>query len=144
MMVGNCNLTASYFTSLGLAKYLKAYQMSDEKIPLLCLSIGVAYLSLVLHRNTSDRHSCVIQAFAFLSEYYNLRGATPEAVYNMARAFHQLNLVHYAVPLYNKVLEMGDSQNSIVIDAAYNLSLLYRSSGSNDLARQIIMQYITI
>jgi len=127
-----------------LVEYIKAYQMTEAKIPLLCLSIGVAYLSLVMHRNTPDRHSCIMQAFAFLSEYYNLRGATPEAIYNMARAFHQLNLVHFAVPLYNKVLEMGDPQNSIVIDAAYNLSLLYRSSGSIELARQIIMQYITI
>jgi len=118
--------------------------MVNKKIPLLCLSTGVAYLALVMHRNTPDRHKCILQAFAFLSEYYNTRGRTIEAVYNLGRAFHQLGLVQFAVPLYKKALNMEKDENNLKMDVAYNLSLIYKASGSVELARQITMQYLTI
>jgi general transcription factor 3C polypeptide 3 (transcription factor C subunit 4) len=75
----------------------------------------------------------------------SLSKGNEESNYNIARAFHQLGLVDLAVPYYQKVLNTtGDSDNSVKQESAYNLSLIYRSSGSLELANQILKEHITI
>jgi hypothetical protein len=46
-----------------------------------------------------------------------------------------------AIPLYEKVLKGDDD---IKMEAAYNLSLIYRASGSYELARTVLTQYIVV
>ncbi|KAK8813354.1 hypothetical protein WA158_002946 [Blastocystis sp. Blastoise] len=80
-----------------------------------------------------------------------------ECYYNSARVYHQLHQYDIAMQYYHKVLEIEDQSQPIptdyitiwntytpVTEAAYNLSLLYRESGSNEIANQIIMKYIQI
>merc|ERR1711981_945503 len=47
----------------------------------------------------------VMQAFGNFDVYARLMGYTPGALYNCARAFHQVGLKHYAHSLYQQVLE---------------------------------------
>ena len=86
-----------------------------------------------------------------------LRENKQEAFYNMGRAAHQLNLTHLAVPWYQQALAakapqplhtLGDppqatGQSDLKRAIAYNLSKIYRASGADALARQIVRQYLT-
>ena len=127
-----------------------------------------------------------------------------EAAYNIARAAHHLNLLHIAVPFYERALESapapsahpphhGDAmaanradeegneaaagaskgaaaaararpgaalfaeegqqpataqaeqcKHGLQCEAAYNLSLIYRSSGADELARQVLRRHLTL
>ena len=72
-----------------------------------------------------------------------------EVMFNLGRAYQQLGLVHLAVPFYQTVIataaaaqsESRTEQPSAVgyfNEASYNLSLIYRASGSPDLARAVL------
>eukprot|EP01125_Pyxidicula_operculata_P021862 TRINITY_DN870_c0_g1_i2.p1 TRINITY_DN870_c0_g1~~TRINITY_DN870_c0_g1_i2.p1 ORF type:complete len:580 (+),score=120.59 TRINITY_DN870_c0_g1_i2:949-2688(+) len=144
LMVGHHYQTAAYYPKLALTHYLKAYQISNHKIPLLCLNIGIAFLNLVMNKTTEDRHGTIIKAFTFLYEYYNLRNRGIEALYNLARGFHQLGLVQFATPLYEKALKMTDDPHNIKMEVAFNLSLIYRASGSTVLAHNLLLKYLVV
>ncbi len=66
----------------------------------------------------------------------------------MARAYHQLGLVHLALPYYQKVLNTvtpaDASAEGLPREAAYNVSLIYRASGNSALAASVMRQYLTI
>lgn len=85
-----------------------------------------------------------------------------EALYNIARAYHQVGLVTLAASYYEKVLAVHQkdcplpkfpAENQIEEqqktpgycdlrrEAAYNLHLIYKKSGAIDLARQVLMDY---
>lgn len=55
-------------------------------------------------KKVPDRNQAVLYGFAFMQAYQAARGAPQEAAYNMARAAHELNLLHVAVPLYEQAL----------------------------------------
>jgi general transcription factor 3C polypeptide 3 (transcription factor C subunit 4) len=99
-----------------------------------------------MSRKTADRHKCALQAFAFLFKYKQLSKHNQESVYNLARAFHHLNLTHFAVRLYEQVLnwETEENENHLKKEAAYNLSLIYRASGNESLSRKLLQEYIII
>jgi len=77
-----------------------------------------------------------------------------EAYYNLGRAMHQLNLLPAALFYYKKALELGpsipqegeegDSIFDLRREIAYNISIIYRSSDSHDLARFYIEKYIVL
>lgn len=93
-------------------------------------------------------------------EYAQYREEALESNYNLGRAAHHLGLVHIAVQYYHKCLnskpylagvgaiEEGTRvmvhQATLKREAAYNLSLIYRGAGADDLARQVLRQYVTI
>lgn len=85
-----------------------------------------------------------------------------EALYNIARAYHHIGLVTLAATYYEKVLTIHErdypipklpNENQDDIDslkpgycdlrreAAYNLHLIYKSSGAVDLARQVLKDH---
>ena len=87
------------------------------------------------------------QACAFLHTYLKLRGHCQEAYYNLGRAMHQLGILTAAVHYYKKVLDMKspiiENENfSCQKEAAFNLSLIYKNSGSYELARMILRKNI--
>lgn len=95
----------------------------------------------------------VCQAFTFLYQYHFLReGDNPqEAAYNVARAFHQLGLVHFAVSYYEKALTLQPpagyptrSHYDLKREAAYNLALIYKASGAPYLALQLTRQFCVL
>mmetsp|Transcript_7133 Transcript_7133/g.11257 ORF Transcript_7133/g.11257 Transcript_7133/m.11257 type:complete len:971 (-) Transcript_7133:169-3081(-) len=152
ILVGHHCLMSGFFR-LALGEYFRAYP-SVPNDPVINLCIGLGYLQQVMSRMTTDRNYFAIQAFTFLHKYFSIRKGSEEACYNLARAYHQIGLLQFAVPYYEKVLSMPhhhDSKdvgkgevNSLKREAAYNLSLIYRSSGSHALARQILQEYLTI
>ena len=52
----------------------------------------------------ADRNQAVLYGVAFMQAYQAARGAPQEAAFNMARAAHELNLLHVAEPLYEQAL----------------------------------------
>jgi general transcription factor 3C polypeptide 3 (transcription factor C subunit 4) len=71
-----------------------------------------------------------------------------ESMYNLGRAYQQLGLVHLAVPYYESIIALHLSASPAVQcqnmsigyfrEASYNLSLVYRASGSFELAREVL------
>eukprot|EP00795_Rhopilema_esculentum_P004300 gene4300-20500_t len=171
----NTFLCGSYKYALG--EYIRAFRMKPRD-PMLSLCIGITYLHLACQRFTKHRHTSVLQraslqpsrtskglyakwchkyflalmrmGIAFMLQYYNMRGRCQEACYNLARAFHQVGLVHFSVMFYNKALNfpLKEDQYSEFSDlhreAAYNLALIYKNSGNDDLARRTLCKYIWV
>ncbi|MFN9944057.1 MAG: hypothetical protein ACK56I_31770, partial [bacterium] len=82
-----------------------------------------------------------------------------EVYYNLGRALHQLSLFSLAVPCYEHVLVSNSATSppsssassssgspasmSLKREAAYNLSLIYRLSGADAMARHVLAAYCT-
>ena len=95
---------------------------------------------------------------SLLQEYAQHREHEQESNYNLGRAAHHLGLVHIAVEYYQKCLDGSDSQSVQALhngteptyeaglkqEAAFNLSLIYRGTGADDLARQVLQKYVSI
>ena len=92
------------------------------------------------------------QGMAFLSKYRELSTKDPvtleEVDYNYGRAFHGLGVAHLAVIHYERVLESvkarmesspdphGVRRESLAMESAHNLMLLYTASGSFKLVKE--------
>lgn len=94
-----------------------------------------------------------------------LQSLLQEALFNIGRACHHVGLVSQAVIYYQRVLDTREddypipklpNENSDPVEnrkpgycdlrreAAYNLHLIYKTSGAHDLARQILKDYCTV
>ncbi|KAI9228934.1 MAG: hypothetical protein DHS80DRAFT_14825 [Piptocephalis tieghemiana] len=146
-LYGHVSATARTYRS-SIAYFLRAFTLHPSD-PILNLSLGISYLGRAMQRTTADRQSEILWGFSYLYRYADLRSGTPsspwdqEVHYNLARAFHHLGLVHLAIPHYEKVLEMDDPTN-LCFEAAYNLSLIYLTSGSPLLASSLLDKYCTV
>ncbi|EFJ04351.1 hypothetical protein SELMODRAFT_432497 [Selaginella moellendorffii] len=150
-----------------LREYLQAYKQQPED-PFINLCVGVSFINLSQGFRLSNRNQCVLQGFAFLYKYQRLSNHNQESNYNIARAYHCVGLVHLAVTYYEKVLQHFEKDRPIVRlpyesstflsqdfvpegrvgghcdlrrEAAHNLHLIYKKSGSLHLARQVLMDY---
>lgn len=71
-----------------------------------------------------------------------------ESHYNLGRAFHHADLVTMAELHYRRVFECRDAAGAgggdrdICREAAFNLAHIYRASGNDDLAEEIIDKYL--
>lgn len=168
---------------VALAEYLPAYIRLPSN-PTMLMSLGLAYLNQALSRTNPDRNMTVMQAFTFLFRYGDVNGWTQEALYNVGRAFHQLDLLNFATHMYQKALEASPilekafkaartggtpaeidleamevddvaqadferetdalKRTDLSMEIAYNLSLIYRRSGSHMLANSILSKHIVI
>ncbi|KAG7384785.1 General transcription factor IIIC, polypeptide 3 [Phytophthora pseudosyringae] len=149
--------------SLTVGELTLAHQKHPND-PLTLFCIGLAFLSASMQRTINDRQHTVAKAFAFLQQYERTRNAAPsditseirqvEAWYNIGRAHQQLGLFHLAIPMYERVLRFFEESKEqkrevppeylLCRETAYNLSLIYKQSGANDLARYLIAKYLTI
>uniref|UniRef100_H3HC32 Uncharacterized protein n=1 Tax=Phytophthora ramorum TaxID=164328 RepID=H3HC32_PHYRM len=149
--------------SLTVGELTLAHQKHPND-PLTLFCIGLAFLSASMQRTINDRQHTVAKAFAFLQQYERTRVAAPsditsdirhiEAWYNIGRAHQQLGLFHLAIPMYERVLRFCEKNKDqqcevppeylLCRETAYNLSLIYKQSGANDLARYLIAKYLTI
>ncbi|TDH68311.1 hypothetical protein CCR75_004520 [Bremia lactucae] len=149
--------------SLTVGELTLAHQKHTND-PLTLFCIGLAFLSASMQRTINDRQHTVAKAFAFLQQYEQTRITAPsdinskfrqiEAWYNIGRAHQQLGLFHLAIPMYERVLRFIEESKElkrnvppeymICRETAYNLSLIYKQSGANDLARYLIAKYLTI
>ena len=68
-----------------------------------------------------------MRAFAFFFEYHRLLEESPEAAYNVGRAFHFVGLLHHAADFYNRVLASAHRGHvTLAMEAAHNLSIIYK------------------
>ena len=144
----NALMSGSY--KHALAEYVTIYKQCPTE-PLAAFCVSLAFVHLATQKFTSNRHSIVIQLTAFLDLYLELRGECQESLYNVGRAFHQLGLFSNAVHFYRKALDLGpdiqtkDKHNfDLKREIAYNLSLIYRNSGADDMALTILHKHFVV
>ncbi|KAG1738029.1 hypothetical protein EDB19DRAFT_1895731 [Suillus lakei] len=131
---------------------LHAYDYCPED-PVVCLSLAIASLGRAMQRQSDNRHHMIAQGMAFLSQYRKLRKSSDDEMlaevdYNFGRAFHQLGLHTHAVSHYERVLEIAEKQGSeyasVAKEAAYNLSLIYVTTGAVPLADGLYRRWLSI
>ncbi|XP_066942699.1 general transcription factor 3C polypeptide 3 isoform X3 [Macrobrachium rosenbergii] len=144
----NCLVAGTYKYSL--AQYIQAFKQ-DPSNPLIPLMLGLTFTHMACQKFSGKKHSLVVQACAFLNTYVEMRGECQESMYNMGRAFHQLNLLPQAVHYYKRALEFPAVESppdgpmlDLSREIAFNLALIYQSSGSPNLARMYLFRYIQI
>ncbi|KAM3855228.1 general transcription factor 3C polypeptide 3 isoform 1-T1 [Vipera latastei] len=134
-----------------LGQYVQAFRTNSDE-PLYSLCIGLIFIHMASQKYVLKRHALVIQGFSFLQRYLSLRGSCQESYYNLGRALHQLGLVHLAIHYYKKALELPPlvlegieaDQTDLRKDIAFNLSLIYQSSGNIRMARTLLYTYGTV
>lgn len=144
-----CLAAGTYKYSLN--EYMSAYKQ-DPTNPFLALLNGIVLVQMTCQKFSSGKHSLVTQACAFFDSYLRSRGAIQETYYNLGRAMHQLGILPAAIHYYEQGLACKPSvtqgRHAHVFDLsreiAYNLSLIYRSSGANDVARMYLNKYICL
>ncbi|KAJ7323395.1 General transcription factor IIIC, polypeptide 3 [Desmophyllum pertusum] len=142
----NALVSGSYRFAVG--EYVRAFRQAPHD-PLVTLCLGLQYIHLASQHFPRNRHSCVVQ-------YLGIRGECQEAFYNIGRAFHQLGLLQFAVHYYNKALEFPlyetskpdgektdkfSEKRDLHRETAFNLSLIYRASGNEIMAKELLMTH---
>nr|XP_056717241.1 general transcription factor 3C polypeptide 3 [Euleptes europaea] len=139
----NAFVSGSFKHALG--QYVQAFRSNPEE-PLFNLCIGLTFIHMASQKYVLKRHALIVQGFSFLHRYLHLRGSCQESLYNLGRALHQLGLVHLAIHYYQKALELPPlvlegidaDQTDLRRDIAFNLSLIYQSSGNIRMARKLL------
>jgi general transcription factor 3C polypeptide 3 (transcription factor C subunit 4) len=134
------------------------------------LSIATMWAQNSMKRQTENRHFGIMQGLAFLYRYYELRTASgracdcQEAEYNIARMWHNLGLIHLAMPAYEKVLELSgqvqeewltnrasiegigadDDAEDFAREAAFALQSIYAIDGNDEAANAITEEWLVI
>jgi tetratricopeptide (TPR) repeat protein len=170
-------MAAAVFSARGLAGSYKPGLRLHARVsrgvptcPLSALCIGTNMLYLSRSRTVSDRNEVTLKAFTYMDAYRRLRRAqfAEEGVhikyffeleidYNIARAMHDLGIVHMAAELYMSILDrngppscIGSNGSQTRIppwinvkrDAAYNLLHILRQSGSVRLALAVMHEHL--
>lgn len=145
----NCLIAGTY--KYALSEYVAAYRLRERPLP--ALLVAVSLLHMASQKFSAKKAHLVVQAIGFLREYRRLRGAAAEqeTAYNIGRGFHQLGLLHLAAANYRRALLALPPPDVAPLDAfdlrreaAFNLHLIYLSSGSRDLANMYLLEHIVV
>lgn len=145
----NCLIAGTY--KYALSEYIALYRVRED--PLLAFLIGVTLFQMASQKFSAKKNHLVLQGIGFFNIYKKLRGpdGLHEVLYNIGRGYHQLGLLHVAEAYYKKVLSMESQMVDgcsnlfdLKREAAFNLHLIYKNSGSNDLATMYLLKYIVI
>ncbi|RDX56401.1 TPR-like protein [Lentinus brumalis] len=150
---GQILLAAKSYQS-ALFYLLQAYDYVPDD-PLVCLSLAIASIGRAMQRQSDNRHHLITQGMAFLTRYRELRGdaagGLDEVQYNFGRVFHQLGLHSLAVRHYERVLEAAEERTKtdpedvgLAREAAYNLSLIYVTTGATPLAQALYRRWLSL
>ncbi|KAH9065441.1 TPR-like protein [Lactarius vividus] len=123
--------------------------------PMICLGLAIASMGRAMQRQSDNRHHLIAQAMAFFTRYRKLQQAetveSDEVEYNFGRAFQQLGLHSLAVKHYERVLEIVERKTKanpedvgLAREAAYNLSLIYVTTGASALAEDLYHRWLTL
>ncbi|XP_054628757.1 general transcription factor 3C polypeptide 3 [Dunckerocampus dactyliophorus] len=145
----NAMVSGSFKHALG--QYVQAFQSQPDN-PLFTLMVGLTFFHMASQKFVAKRHTLMVQGFAFLWRYVELRGECQESMYNLGRALHQLGLTHLAIHYYQKALVLpaqklegiADDQVDLRREVAFNLSLIYQGSGNVEMAHQLITTHCII
>ncbi|XP_078536552.1 general transcription factor 3C polypeptide 3 [Lissotriton helveticus] len=145
----NAFVSGSFKHALG--QYVQAFRAKqNETLTNLC--IGLTFIHMASQKYALKRHALVVQGFSFLTRYLDLRGPCQESYYNLGRGLHQLGLVHFAIHFYQKALEVpplklegiDEDQVDLRREIAYNLALIYQTSGNTTMARRMLYMHCTV
>lgn len=141
----------SYVPSL---VYFTRIYKSYKNEPIVCLLAGLAHVHRSMQRSSTNRHLELLQGLKYVMEYFELRSSSKfgrleyqEALYNLGRVYHLLGLFSIAVEYYDRVLtefDDLDSEEDLKRQTAYNLVLIYNSSGNTRLSNKIMEEFLTI
>uniref|UniRef100_A0A8C3TGX8 General transcription factor IIIC subunit 3 n=1 Tax=Chelydra serpentina TaxID=8475 RepID=A0A8C3TGX8_CHESE len=142
----NAFVSGSFKHALG--QYVQAFRTNPDE-PLYSLCIGLTFIHMASQKYVLKRHALLVQGFSFLHRYLGLRGPCQESFYNLGRGLHQLGLVHMAIHYYQKALELPPlilegieaDQTDLRRDVAFNLSLIYQSSGNLRMVQKLLHTY---
>ncbi|XP_065214055.1 general transcription factor 3C polypeptide 3 [Planococcus citri] len=145
LFANNCLTAGTY--KYALNDYSIVFQ--DKETSMVALLLAVAVLHMSCSKFSTNRHSFTSQCLAFLYKYQNLRGEpmNQEINYNFARAFHQLELFPQAIHYYKKALECKPAVSDMYdlkAEIAYNLHVIYMSSGQPRVANMYLQKYAVI
>ncbi|KAH9969571.1 TPR-like protein [Russula dissimulans] len=123
--------------------------------PMICLGLAISSMGRAMQRQSDNRHHLIAQATAFLTRYRALRQVdgteSDEVEYNFGRAFQQLGLHSLAVKHYERVLEIAEKRTrtkpddvGLAREAAYNLSIIFVTTGANTLADDLYRRWLTL
>ncbi|CCM04149.1 uncharacterized protein FIBRA_06311 [Fibroporia radiculosa] len=120
-------------------------------------ALSIASFGRAMQRQADNRNHLITQAsvgLAFLSQYRSIRGENTDGVeeveYNFGRAFQQLGLHSLAARHYERVLELAekraatDSQDGLAREAAYNLSIIFVTTGAGPLAEKLYRRWLSL
>ncbi|KAG7095406.1 hypothetical protein E1B28_006157 [Marasmius oreades] len=133
---------------------LRAYDFCPQD-PMICLCLAIASIGRAMQRQSDNRHHLITQGLAFLSQYRKLRRSDGiylgEVEFNFGRTFQQLGLHSLAAKHYQRVLDMAekepgneDENVSVTREAAYNLALIYVTTGAAPLADELYRRWLSI
>ncbi|XP_062354073.1 general transcription factor 3C polypeptide 3 isoform X2 [Cinclus cinclus] len=145
----NAFVSGSFKHALG--QYVQAFRANPDE-PLYSLCIGLTFIHMASQKYVLKRHALLVQGFSFLHRYLDLRGPCQESFYNLGRGLHQLGLLHLAIHYYQRALELPPftlegieaDQTDLRRDTAFNLSLIYQSSGNTRMAQKMLYTYAVV
>ncbi|XP_075239211.1 general transcription factor 3C polypeptide 3-like isoform X2 [Convolutriloba macropyga] len=141
---------------------LSLHFVSQQHSPLYNFLIGILYLHFGSQRFSKQKGVLFSLSVFFLKRYHALRCYPQESYYNLARAFHQIDLLPQAIFYYNKCLQsqsikagpdvqqdpakaVGSNQKLTIFSterfAAYNLTRIYLNSGAKIPALKLLRKY---
>lgn len=131
----------------------RAYKQYNQD-PMICLVLGLAHVHRSMQRLSSNRHMQLLQGISYILQYKEHRSndltkyELQEIEYNLGRLFHMLGLTTLAVNCYEKALEyhdlIEDKVYDLLVDAAYNLTLIYNINLNSKLARELTEKYLVV
>ncbi|KAI0945905.1 hypothetical protein AcV7_010019 [Taiwanofungus camphoratus] len=147
-----CLAARSYQSALFYLLHAYDYCPYD---PMICICLAIASFGRAMQRQSDNRHHLITQGIAFLSRYRALRSSDTDGMdeieFNFGRAFQQLGLHSLAVRHYERVLVMaenklqtGDQYNGLAREAAYNLSLIFVTTGATPLAQNLYRRWLSL
>lgn len=146
----NCLVSGTY--KYALNDYVSLFKV--EPSGMLALLIAVTFLQMSCQKLSAKKHKLATQAIAFLKKYRDIRGKDmrQESNYNIARALHQVGLLSSAAQFYKLVLEgersdlVNENEERLDLkrEAAFNLHLIYMSSGNQEMARIYLEEFVVV
>ncbi|KAI9707402.1 MAG: transcription factor TFIIIC subunit tfc4 [Candelina mexicana] len=154
LMLYGHNLYAGTSYAYALNYFYRAYAL-DPSNPMVNLSLALSYIQHALKRQAENRHFIITQGLSFLYAYYDQRQLSPvaqekqEAEFNLGRAFHMLNLLHLAIPYYQRCIAysadiMSDNSENFGKEAAVALQELYASTGDLEAAQRVTEEHLVV
>ncbi|KZT05046.1 TPR-like protein [Laetiporus sulphureus 93-53] len=147
-----CLAARSYQSALFYLLHAYDYCPDD---PMICLCTAIASFGRAMQRQADNRNHLITQGMAFLSRYRAIRGVDSDGMdeveYNFGRVFQQLGLHSLAVRHYERVLELAENRTGVndedyglAREAAYNLSLIYVTTGATPLAENLYRRWLSL
>ncbi|XP_058986422.1 general transcription factor 3C polypeptide 3-like isoform X2 [Musca domestica] len=166
ILTGHYHLHCSSY-KYALNVYVPLYK--EQPTALLALCIAVIFQQISMQKKVLRKCAAVSQSVVFAQKYAELRSTAfamspnnvdssmensvtyQEINYNLGRIYHQCGLFHLAVEYYEKalnfthpLLEKHEKILSLKQEIAFNLHLIYRSSGNFAKARQYLYEYCVV